>query len=187
MIDILIYVGGALAIAVVALLAYASRKPDEFNTSRATVIRAPAERIFPLINDLGAFNTWNPFNRDPRARIDYRGPAQGKGAGYDWAGDRNVGKGSLEILDSTPPSEIVMRLDMLKPMEAHNRVVFRLEPQGEATKVSWTMSGKQPFLGKLMSTFIDCEKMCGDEFERCLSALKARAEGEAAIGRPVRV
>jgi len=38
------------------------------------------------------------------------------------------------------------------------------------------MSGKQPLLGKLMSLFIDCDRMVGSQFEKGLASLKAIAE-----------
>lgn len=54
----------ALAAAVVALIA--SQRLATFRVSRAITIAAPADRIFPLINDVRAFNTWNPYNqKDP--------------------------------------------------------------------------------------------------------------------------
>ena len=71
---------------------------------------------------------------------------------------------------------ITMNLDMIKPMEAHNTVNFTLEPAGDATKVTWAMSGQQPLLGRVMTMFIDCDKMVGDQFEKGLTSLKAIAE-----------
>jgi len=38
------------------------------------------------------------------------------------------------------------------------------------------MSGRQPLVGKVMSLFIDCEKMVGSQFEKGLASLKAIAE-----------
>ncbi len=33
------------------------------------------------------------------------------------------------------------------------------------------MQGKKPFIGKVMSLFMDCAKMCGDDFEKGLAKL----------------
>ena len=38
------------------------------------------------------------------------------------------------------------------------------------------MSGKQPLLAKVMTLFIDCDKMVGSQFEKGLANLKAMAE-----------
>jgi hypothetical protein len=75
-----------------------------------------------------------------------------------------------------------MKLDMVRPMEAHNVVEFTLD-RGEGagdTSVTWAMQGEQPFLGKVLSTFINCEKMVGSEFEKGLAKLKTLAEAAPA-------
>ncbi len=38
------------------------------------------------------------------------------------------------------------------------------------------MSGRQPFIGKLVTLFFDCDKMVGRQFEKGLGKLKAIAE-----------
>ena len=172
----------AIAAAVIAacVLVYAATRPDAFSITRSINIAAAPDKIFPLINDLHGFNRWNPFQEpDPAVKIAYRGPDSGMGAAHDWDGNSQVGKGSVEITESSQPSKILMKLDMLKPMEAHNRVEFnlsRIGSKGHDTQVTWTMSGEQPFLAKLMSVFIDCDKMVGGSFEKGLAALKAIAE-----------
>src|SRR5262249_53246168 len=177
MIDILVYVAIALALIVAALLAYAATKPDTFRVQRSTGINAPAERIFPLISNLKSMNTWNPFvEPDPAIKIAYSGPDSGRGAAHTWSGNSKVGEGRIEVTDATPSSRVAMRLDMHKPMKAHNAVEFTLQPNGSATMVTWAMSGRRPFMVKLMSVFIDCDGMVGKEFEKGLGKLKAIAE-----------
>jgi uncharacterized protein YndB with AHSA1/START domain len=177
MLDVLIYVAMPLAVVIVGMLAVAARRPDTFSTTRAIRIAAPPESIYPMIADLRAMNTWNPFvDPDPNIEITYSGPPQGVGAAHTWRGNRNVGEGSIEIVEAAPPSRIVMRLQMVKPMKADNRVVFTLAPAGPATDVTWTMSGRQPLLGKLMTMFIDCDSMVGRQFEKGLAALKTKIE-----------
>ena len=178
MIEILIYVAIALAVVVAAVLAYASRKPDTFRIQYATGINAPADRIFPLIANLKAMNTWNPFvESDPAIKLAYSGPDSGKGAANTWSGNSKVGEGRIEVTDAALSSRVTMQLDMLKPMKARNAVEFTLAPNGSTTTVTWVMSGPRPFMVKLMSVFIDCDKMVGKEFEKGLGKLRAIAEG----------
>jgi hypothetical protein len=169
-----------IAVAVVAVLVCAATKPDKFGVQRAASIGAPPEKIFPLIDDLHAHTSWSPFEKDPNMKRTHSGAARGKGAVYEWEGNRQVGAGRLAIIDSTP-SKVTMALDMLKPFEAHNVVEFTLEPKGgstdvTSTKVTWAMRGRQPYMAKLMSTFINCDKMVGSQFEEGLGKLKALAE-----------
>jgi hypothetical protein len=164
-----------IAVAVVAVLVYAATKPDKFGVQRAANIGAPPEKIFPLIDDLHAHTSWSPFEKDPNMKRTHSGAARGKGAVYEWEGNRQVGAGRLAIIDSTP-SKVTMALDMLKPFEAHNVVEFTLEPKGGSTNVTWAMRGRQPYMAKLMSTFINCDKMVGSQFEEGLVKLKVLAE-----------
>jgi uncharacterized protein YndB with AHSA1/START domain len=171
----LITILAIVVLVLAAILIYAAAKPDSFGVQRATAINAPAEKIFPLINDLHAHTSWSPFEKDPNMKRTHSGAPKGKGAVYEWDGDRKVGSVRLAIADSTP-SNITMILDMFKPFKAHNTVNFLLEPQGGGTRVTWAMRGQQPYMAKLMSTFIDCDKMVGGQFEEGLAKLKALAE-----------
>ncbi|MGQ0672425.1 MAG: SRPBCC family protein [Hyphomicrobium sp.] len=164
-----------------ALVAFASTRPDTFEVRRSLVIGAPRETIFPLIDDLRAFNTWNPFVKpDPQIRLSYSGPPSGKGAAHDWTGNRNVGEGRVEITDSQPPSRITMLLHMKKPMQALNVVDFTLEPAGSATRVTWAMKGTSTLAGKLMGLVFNMDRMVGGQFEKGLADLKTTAERSSA-------
>jgi hypothetical protein len=164
-----------IGIAAAAVLAYAVAKPDWFHIQRSATINASPEKIFPLINNLGLQATWSPFEKDANMRRKFSGPAQGKGAAYEWDGNREVGAGRIEITDSTPPSKVVLNLHMLRPFKAQNIVEFTLAPEGNATNVTWAMQGHQPYMAKLVSTFIDCDKMVGKQFEEGLAKLKGIA------------
>ena len=164
-----------VAVAIIAVLAYAASRPDTFRVQRTASIKAAPERIFPLIDDLHAHTTWSPFEKDPAMKRTHSGAPRGKGAVYEWNGNSQVGSGRLAITDSTP-SKITMALDMFKPFKASNTVEFSLQPNQGGTNVTWQMHGRQPFMAKLMSMFIDCDKMVGKQFEEGLGKMKALAE-----------
>jgi hypothetical protein len=161
---------------VAALLIAATLRPDTFPVERTTRINASAERIHPLINNIAQMNTWNPFvKKDPNIKGSYRGPVAGPGAAYDFEGNKDVGKGSVEITAATPEL-ITMKLDMLAPMEGHNIVEFRLVPSGNATEVTWAMHGPSPYLARLMGLFFNMDNMIGSAFRAGLADLKELAE-----------
>jgi Polyketide cyclase / dehydrase and lipid transport len=165
-----------VAAAIAAMLAYAATQPDRFEVQRSTSIRTSAERIFPFINDLRTFNTWNPFDKkDPNVKGTYSGPESGKGAAYAFESSQ-AGTGRLEIADAAPPSRVTMRLTMIKPLAADNRVQFILQSQGDTTYVTWAMDGDVPFVGKLIHLFVDMDRMVGQEFAKGLAELKVKAE-----------
>jgi uncharacterized protein YndB with AHSA1/START domain len=166
----------AIALVVGAVLALAASKPNAFRIQRSTTIKAPPEKIFPHLDDLHAHSAWSPFEKDPNMKRTHSGAPKGKGAVYEWDGNRKVGSGRIAITDTVPNSKVMLKLDMFRPFTAHNLVEFTLVPNGSGTNVSWAMQGPQPFMAKLMSTFINCDKMVGSQFEEGLAKLKAIAE-----------
>lgn len=166
-----------IGVLTVVILAYAATKPDSFRVARSTVINAPAAAIFPLINDYRRWSAWSPYEtKDPQMKRSYGSTTTGKGATYAWEGDSNVGAGNMAIADSVPPSKVQIKLNMLKPIEAHNDVTFTLERSGDATKVTWDMQGPVPYLAKIMHVFFNFDKMVGGDFEAGLANLKRVAE-----------
>jgi uncharacterized protein YndB with AHSA1/START domain len=163
-----------------AVLAYAASKPDTFAVERQVRIAAGPEKIFPLIANLREMNTWNPFaDFGPDVKADYSGPPSGVGAAHTWNGRGKAGAGRIEVIEAVAPSKIVMKLDMERPMPAHNTVTFTVRPDGDVTVVSWAMAGPQPLLGKVVNLVVDCDKMVGRQFETGLTRLKARVEAPA--------
>src|SRR6202166_1919772 len=139
-----------LAIAIAIVLILAAAKPDTFSVQRAAAVKAPPEKIFSLINDFHRWGTWSPWeNKDPAMKRTYSGAESGKGAVYAWDGNKNVGSGRMEILDTSVPSKIVIKLDFFKPFEAHNTAEFTMLPQGDGTNVTWLMHGPAVFISKV--------------------------------------
>jgi uncharacterized protein YndB with AHSA1/START domain len=170
-----ILIGVVLVVA--AVLAFATTKPDTFRVERSASIKAPPEKIFPLINDFHQWPQWSPWEKlDPAMQRTHGGPAQGVGASYAWVGNSKVGEGRMEIVTSVPSSQIDIKLDFLKPFEAHNKALFTLKPEGDGTQVVWVMDGPAPFVTKLMSVFVSMDKMIGKDFEAGLANMKAAAE-----------
>jgi uncharacterized protein YndB with AHSA1/START domain len=166
-----------LIVAVAGVVAYASTRPDSFRVQRSTAIQAPADKIFPLINDYRNWPQWSPYeNRDPDMKRIYSGAPSGKGAKYAWEGNKNVGTGEMEIIDTAPPRKLLIKLDFMSPFEAHNVAEFTLEPQGDSTNVTWAMQGPVPLIGKLMHLVMDMDKMVGNDFAAGLDKMKAAAE-----------
>lgn len=164
-------------VVIAAVLLFATTGPDTFRFQRTTSIKAPPEKIFPLINDLNRFNTWNPYEKkDPNVKGAYSGPGAGKGAAYAFAGNKDVGKGSIEITESSAPNQVSMRLTMLEPFEARNNVEFTLQPRGEATDVTWAIEGPVPYFMKIVHLFFNMDRMVGRDFEAGLASLKTMAE-----------
>ena len=150
-----------------------------FTVSRSTEVAAPSHRIMPLVEDFRAWRQWSPWEElDPELRRTYEGATSGVGATYAWEGNRKAGAGSMEIFAATPESlRIVLRF--LKPWRATNDVVFTFAPQGEGTRVTWTMIGTHTGMAKLFARFLNLEKLVGPDLEKGLARLKTVAESTA--------
>jgi uncharacterized protein YndB with AHSA1/START domain len=160
-----------LAVLVAGVVIAAFVKPPNYRVERSLVIAAPAEKLFPYFNNHREFNKWNPWMKmDPEAKNTYSGPESGVGAAASWEG-KKVGKGSATITESKPGERIIERMDWLEPMHGVSTVEFTFKPEGEEkTKVTWAMYGKnEGLMSKLVSLFMDCESMCGLEFEKGLA------------------
>ena len=173
-------IGIIIAIVIAGILVYAATRPDTFRIERSISIKTSPEKIFPLINGFRQWEAWSPWEKvDPAVKRSYSGTESGKGAVYPWQGNADIGQGRMEIIESTPSSNVVIGIDFLKPFEAHNTVEFRLEPQGDAAKVTQAMYGPSPFLSKLVGLFCSMDKMVEKKFEEGLASLKAVAETRA--------
>jgi uncharacterized protein YndB with AHSA1/START domain len=166
-----------IIVLIVAVLIYAATKPDTFRIQRSAIIAAPPDKVFSYINDLHNWASWSPWEKkDLAMKKTYSGSPQGKGAVLEWDGNKDVGTGRMEVLESTPLSKILIKLDFFKPFEAHNTAEFTLAATGDRTQLTWAMYGPQPFMMKVMGLFCSMDKMVGKDFEDGLTSLKALAE-----------
>jgi hypothetical protein len=166
-----------VVVLVAALLVFAATRPDTFRVQRSASIKAPPEKIFALISGFQSWGTWSPWEKkDPGMKRTLGALASGKGAVYEWEGNNEVGKGRMEITESSPPSKVTIKLDFVKPFEAHNIAEFTLEAKGDLTNVTWAMHGPNPYLAKVVHTIFSMDSMVGKDFEAGLANLKSIAE-----------
>lgn len=166
-----------IVVAIVALLIFAAIQPDSFRVQRSVTIKASPEKVFAQINDFHRWEAWSPWEKiDPAVKRRYSGTESGKGAAYAWEGNNDIGQGRMEIVESTPPSKILLKIEFIKPIAANNMVEFSLTSQENTTTVTQAMYGPCPFISKLMGLFFSMEKIVGTKYEEGLASLKAIAE-----------
>jgi hypothetical protein len=170
-----------ILVLVAGILIYAATKPNDFRVARSLAMKAPPDRIYAQIADFKAWQAWSPYEKkDPAMKRTLSGAPSGKGAIYEWDGDKNVGTGRMEIVDANVPSKVAIKLDFLKPFEGHNTAEFTMMPAGgpagEATNVTWAMHGPSPFMMKVMGIFMNMDSMIGDDFAVGLANLKTLVE-----------
>jgi len=167
----------AIVVLIAALLIYAATRPDTFRVERTASMKAPPEKVYAVLSDFQKWGAWSPWEKkDPAMKRTFGSTTSGNGAKYAWEGNSEVGKGSMEIVETAPPSRLKLRLDFSEPFEAHNIVEYTLTPQGETTNVNWVLHGPMPYISKVISIFCDMDAMIGKDFEAGLANLKAVVE-----------
>ena len=169
-----------LAIALTIFFAYVAARPAAFSISRTAVIPAPPANVFALVNDFRQWDRWSPWAKlDPNSKATFDGVASGVGAKFAWSGNNKVGAGNMAITESRPNEVIKLDLNFTRPMTASNVTVFTFQSEGNGTRVTWTMSGNNSFVGKLFNVFVNCDKMVGGQFEQGFANLTAVVSGAA--------
>ena len=170
-----ILIGLAVVLGVLAVVI--SLRPDDFRVERSITIAAPPSAIFPYLNDQHKNGEWAPWDKlDPNMKKTFSGPDAGVGASLSWDGNKDVGAGTSTIIESRQDELVRVKLDFVRPFAGTNTADFTLKPEGNGTTVTWAMYGKANFMSKAVGLFMNCEKMCGDMFNRGLADLKTRVE-----------
>lgn len=95
------------------------------------------------------------------------------GKEYNWNGKR-TGSGEMKVLKENGPHRLDMVVHFLKPWKSTSPVWFELKQQGQATEVTWSMTGSLPFfmffMTKMMTAYI------GSDYDRGLRMLKDYVE-----------
>lgn len=174
---------GILVAAIGVICIIAAFRPDDLNVTRSTTTSASPDAVFRIVNDFRRWDEWSPWSRlDPDMTKTLEGPPEGVGAKYHWSGNMEVGEGTTTLVESKPSEKVGMKLNFVRPMAGEADVQLTFTPGAGGTKITWAMHSKQPFIGKIFGLFVDCEKMCGDQFLEGLANLKRIAETPAQPG-----
>lgn len=169
---------GVIAALILLFVVVVAMQPNDFKVSRSATMAATAEVVFAQVNDFHKWNAWSPWEAlDPNMKRTFDGSASGTGAVYAWVGNDKVGEGRMTIAESKPSEKIRIDLEFLKPFESKSTAEFTFAPEGGGTKVTWTMFGKNNFIGKAFCLFMNMDKMVGGDFEKGLAQMKSAAEG----------
>jgi len=174
---IVVGVFAAIAALVILFAIVVALQPEDFRVSRTAKMNAPPSAVFAQVNDYHNWDAWSPWAKlDPDAKVTFEGPSSGTGAKFSWSGNDKVGEGRQTIVESKPDELIRINLELEKPFKGNSTAEFTFKPENDQTVVTWTMFGKNNFMGKAVSLFMDCDKMVGGEFEKGLANMKAIVE-----------
>ncbi len=171
----------ALVALVVVLGAVISMQPDSYRVERSANIEAPADVVFAHAADLRKFNEWSPWSEfDPNMKMTYSEKTSGVGASYEWQGNDQVGHGKMTITESQAPTSYKIDLEFFAPMNGTAIGGMDIEPNGDSSKITWWVEGKNDFGAKAFGLVMDMDKMIGDTYAKGLANLNEVAKKDAA-------
>jgi hypothetical protein len=169
-----------ILVAIGAVLALVALSPSDYRIERSVLVYAFRSEIFGRLDDLRRWADWSPWERlDPSMERSFTGPARGIGASYAWFGSRRVGAGRMTIIESRTDEVVQITLEFFRPYKAVCSIELSLRADSGSTRVTWTMTGTNGFLGKLFTLFSSMDKMVGRDFEKGLTTLKGLCEAES--------
>jgi uncharacterized protein YndB with AHSA1/START domain len=168
---------GLIALVAVILL-FAVTRSDTLSVARSITINAPAERIFPFINDFHNWPLWAPQDKgDGSMTRSFSGSPSGIGAVSGWTSKGSAGTGSMTISRAESPRFVSVQVDWTRPFRLQNQIEFILEPAPHnATTVTWMMHGPRNYPLKVISIFVSTDRIMGRHFEAGLQNLKSLSE-----------
>lgn len=170
-----------LGFVLLVFIVLAALKPEDYVIKREILINAKPESIYPYLVNTQKADEWMPWKEiDPQVKSTYSGPQEGVGSISSWDSPGQMGTGKAEVIDAIPNQSVKTKITYTKPMEMTQDSEFALTPSGEGTVMTWTVTGKQPFISRLMCTlmFLNMDKYVGGMFEKGLSTLKKMTEGQ---------
>ncbi len=147
-----------------------------YTVTRSVDVEADPAACHALVDDFHTWTQWSPWeDTDPQLQRTYSGAERGVGARYAWSGNRKAGRGTMEIVGSTP-ERIDVQLVFEKPWKAENPVWFEFAPAATGTRVTWTMTGESSGVAAVFAKVVNMDRLLGRDFEKGLSRLKGVAE-----------
>lgn len=141
-----------------------------YAVTRERLISAAPEAVFDLLRNFRRWPEWSPWIAcEPDARLDF----EADGSGYAWDG-RVLGAGSITLAAEQRPTRLEHTLAFIRPFKSRSRTEFQLAPDGNGTRVAWTVEGSLPFFLFWLKPMLTA--MLGMDFERGLRRLAAVLE-----------
>jgi hypothetical protein len=189
---VLAWLAGILGSILLAYYGGGSLLPDHVSIYRKTEIGRPPSAVFPLINDLRAFDQWWLFTSpNPAPKPDQAGPAtisgpsSGVGQRQIWlvrnGSDRQLEiLGQIEIVESEADRHVAIAVDV--PDWLSGRFRFDLAGNGD-TQLEWASDVALDTTFKRWAGYLLADKAIGPLEEISLAQLKELAE-TGTIRRP---
>lgn len=176
--NVLIYIGVAIVLGVLGILVAAFVKPKEYRLERSVSTSASAAEVFRVLNDIQRFQEWSPWKKlDPEAKYEYSGPLLGVGSAVAWDGNKDLGAGRMQIVDTQPEKAIFIETEFFRPFASKSRTSWLVSDEGSQRKITWVMEGiNETIIARVFNVIVSMDKILGKDFEEGLASLKSIVE-----------
>lgn len=149
--------------------------PSQIHVARSTFIHSRSSIVFNEVNNFQNWPHWSYWdNIDPEMKSTYEGPKSGIGAIHKWtSNNKDVGTGSIKIVDSKPDSLILTDLAFGEMPVSHGG--WHIKDTTDGVVVTTYMDVELSFAARVMPGLL-MEKFLGPDFEKTLAGLKKQAE-----------
>ena len=110
----------------------------------------------------------------------YLGHGNAVGATYYWTGNDAVGAGRATLLGADA-AKVEVEVETSKPAKALSDYEFALAPDGNGTRVTWTISGEKDASGKAFGFFAVPLDEMGSDMEKALASLGSAIEADSKL------
>jgi uncharacterized membrane protein len=164
-------------IALVLILGLFVKK--DYKVTKEIVINKPAATVYDYVSKLKNQNNYGVwFKQDTAMKIAYTGTDGTVGFSSEWE-SKKMGNGKQTITKLTPNESVETN------MVFKSFIDFKSDAQmstakvtDSTTKVTWTMSGKNPYPFNVMSLFMSMDDAVGKDYTEGLANLKKVLEGQ---------
>lgn len=171
-----ILLGGVAVVAAVGVMAVVTRD-DNYRIERSIQVKASPSAIFAVLKDFRLFEHWSPWETlDPKMEKTFEGETGAAGSYYHWSGNKQVGEGTMTVLDTQNDEGVDLRLEFFRPFASQATVRWSIAPAGDGSQVvTWTMKGKHAnLMAKAFAPMMS--SMLTKNFDEGLAKLKAYCE-----------
>lgn len=167
---ILLYIVLVIA-AILLILSLLGAK--SYEVKRSTVVQATSAEVWPYLSNLENMQPWSPWRRmDSTMVVTFNGDPGKVGSSYSWESPK-MGKGQQTLTALDPNKRADYDLKFIMPMgESVSQTYFTLADTTGGTKVTWGITGKNGFMSRVFSNFMNFDAMMGKDFENGLTYLK---------------
>ncbi len=150
--------------------------PTRYQIERTVEIDAPKSLVVPQAIHFENFQQWNPWSKmDSNMVVTLKGVPGEVGSGYSWSGNKDVGKGAMEITGIRGDT-FDIRLNFLEPVESEAMTYFIIRDDAGKTHVSWGMDTEWKRPSNVFGMVMGFRKAIEKDYDLGLASLKERAE-----------